>query len=1494
MPGTGRDPIAIIGIGCRYPGADGPDAFWRMLRDGVDAVGEVPPGRFDLAGVYDPRPEVPGTMHSKAGGFLERVDEFDAPFFAISPREAEHMDPQQRLLLETAHAALEDAGCRLDRVAGSRTGVFVGMCYNDYEDILFSRPDVLDLYATMGGSRFTAAGRLSHGFGLEGPSLVVDTACSSSLVAVHLACRSLREGECSLALAAGYNLILQPHVNICLEQGNVLAPDGRCKFADERADGYVRSEGVGVVVLKPLRAALADGDPIRAVILGSAVNHKGRRDGGLVSPSAASLQGVMRDAFTDAGVRPADVQYVEAHGTGTPRGDAVEIPALGAVLAEGRRPGRPCLVGSVKTNIGHSESASGIAGLIKVAMSLQHRAIPPSLHLEHLRTDVPWDDLPLEVCRRLTPWPATDGPARASFNSFGISGTNAHVVLEEAPRPSRDARAEPRPFELLVVSAKSPEALDRASANLAEHLRLDPQQALADAAYTSQAGRQPFDHRRFVVCRSSDEAAKVLHDPEAARGTLGVAASPAPPIAFLCSGVGDQYEDMTLGLYRSEPVFRDAIDRCCDVLRPLLGIDLRAALYPSLDSPGKPAPDGGIDLRRMLGRGDGRSGRLRGTTLAHCALISVEYAMAAWWRSLGVGPAALLGHSLGEYTAACLAGVFSLPDALRIVAERGLLVEKLPAGAMLGVGRSAQDVRPLLPAGAWLAADNSPATCLVSGRAEAIAALKAALGKREIPCQELDVTHAFHCPMMQPAAEALSRLIGTVEHRPPAVPFLSNVTGTRITAGEATDPVYWARHLCEPVRFAQGAAELLADPGRIGLEIGPGHALCAFAQESVPGRLLVPAVRHAWDRRPDERVLLEAVGKLWLAGVEPGWRALHGEPPPRRLHLPTYPFERQRYWIDRDEAAPRAGAGSNERLAPADWFSAVSWRQSLARPSAPPVALWILIGDPPGAVRLEARLAERGRVISFGADPAGCDAVAARLRGEREVRLVHLACLEPAASFDEAQQRGFHGLVRLAQALGNADVTGPVRLDLVTRGLFDVTGRETLSPEWATVLGPMRVIPQEYPGVTCRLIDLDPGEAVDDALFGELSLPGADPIVALRGGHRWVQAHERLEAPQGASGLLREGGVYLITGGTGGLGRALAEHLARTHRARLVLLSRSAGADAQAHATSAIEAAGGEAIAVAADVADPAALRAAVEKAERRFGPIHGVIHAAGVPGAGLIQLKTVAAAEAILAPKVGGALALAEVFAGRDLDFLAFYSTTAAIVGGLGQVDYCAANAFLDAFAVDLARRLRTRVVSIGWGPWQWDAWQATLTAAVPQMQEAMAAARAAYGITFEEGAAAFEAALSCGVPHVIVSPQDLDEMVRRHAAGIPTEIGRFLEAPARHARPALRSGYAAPAGSLEERIAGIWQEVLGIDGVGRHDDFFELGGHSLAGMRVAARLRGDFGVALPMRALFESRTVAAMAGAVEALLVAEVEAMDEAQAERWLQAHRGAGVGP
>ncbi len=1490
MPGTGRDPIAIIGIGCRYPGAEGADAFWRLLRDGVDAVGEVPPGRFDLDGVYDPRPDVPGTMHSKAGGFLDRVDEFDAPFFSISPREAEHMDPQQRMLLETAYSALQDAGCRADRIAGTRAAVFVGMCYNDYEDILFSRPDALDLYTTMGGSRFTAAGRLSHSLGLEGPSLVVDTACSSSLVAVHLACRSLREGECTLALAAGVNLILQPHVNICLAQGNVLAPDGRCKFGDEGADGYVRSEGVGVVVLKPLRAALADGDPIWAVILGSAVNHKGGRDGGLVSPGAASLQAVMRDAFTDAGVRPADVQYVEAHGTGTPRGDAVEIPALGAVLAEGRKPGAPCLIGSVKTNIGHTESASGVAGLIKVAMSLKHRAIPPSLHLDHPREDVAWDALPLRVCRELTPWPATDGPARASFNSFGISGTNAHVVLEEAPRLAPDARVPARPFELLVLSAKSPEALEQASADLAEHLRLGPDQPIDAVAHTTRTGRQPNEHRRFVVCRTIEDAERAHRAPDGAPS--GVAASARPPVAFLCSGVGDQYEDMTLGIYRAEPVFRDAVDRCCDALRPILGIDLRRELYPSLDSPREPRAAGGIDLRRMLSRGESRSGRLRATAVAHSALFAVEYARAAWWQHLGIRPAALLGHSPGEYTAACLAGVFSLPDALRIVAERGRLVEDLPPGAMLGVGLGAQDVRPLLPKGAWLAAENSPTTSLVSGTVESIEALRTDLARREVPFQQLDVTHAFHCPMMEPAADELARIVAAVERRPPALPFISNVTGAWITAGEATDPGYWARHLCSPVRFAQGAAALLADPAPIGLEIGPGHALCAFAQQSVPDRPLVHSVRPAWDGRLDERALLEAVGRLWLAGVEPDWRALSPGPPPRRVRLPTYPFQRQRYWIER--AAAAAAANRSARLAPADWLSAVSWKQSLARRAVPAGALWALVGDNRAAGPLRERLAELGRVISSPADAEGIDALAAHLRGERGVRLVYLPCLAPGAqfSFDETQQRGFHGLVRLAQALGNAGVAEPLHLDVVTAGLFDVTGREALAPQWATVLGPVRVIPQEYPGVTCRLIDLSPGQPDTDSLGAELLRASDESIVALRGRHRWVTACERIEAPQAPSSLLREGGVYLITGGTGGLGLAIAQHLARTRRARLALLSRTGVARPEALA--AVEAAGGQALVLAADVADTAALRAAVKTARRRFGPIQGVIHAAGVPGAGLIQLKTADAAAAVLAPKVRGALALAKVLAARNLDFLAFYSSTAALVGGLGQVDYCAANAFLDALAVHLSKRFPARVVSIGWGPWQWDAWQATLTAAVPQMQEAMAAARAAFGITFEEGAAAFERALSCGLPHVVVSPQDLDEMVRRHAAGIPTEIGRYLEAPSLHARPALRSGYTEPAGALEERIAGIWQEVLGIDRVGRNDDFFELGGHSLAGMRVAARLRGDFGVALPMRALFESRTVAALAASVEALLVAEVEAMDEAQAERWLQAHRGAGVKP
>ena len=938
---AGAEPVAVIGMGCRFPGAaGGPAAFWRLLRDGVDAVAPVPAERWDHESYYSPDPAAPGKTNSRWGGFLDEVDLFDAHFFGLSPAEAVQIDPQQRLLLEVAWEALEDAGLAPDRLAGSSAGVFVGIFMDDYRRLQLSDPRAIDAYVAPGSIFCMAANRLSYLLDLHGPSMALDTACSSSLLAVHLACQSLRAGECGIALAGGVNLILSPHSTIEMTKGGFLSPAGRCKAFDAAADGYVRSEGAGVVVLKPLSRALADRDPIYALVRGSAVNQDGRSNG-LTAPSRLAQEAVLREAYRRADVPAQSVQYVEAHGAGTPLGDAIEAAALGTVLAEGRDPGRPLAIGSVKTNIGHAEAAAGIAGFIKTVLALQARELPASLHCERPNPQIPFDRLALQVQRQLAPWPADGEAARAGVSAFGFGGTNVHVVLEEAPPTAIAPASSDRSWHLLLLSARSPAALETAASALARHLCEHPRLSLADAAYTLQAGRSRLAYRRAVWCRDREAAVRALEggDPGAVADHAG---SGERRLAFLLPGLGDHYPQMARGLYAGEPVFRYWLDCCAEALLPQLGCDLRDLLYG-----GRPAAEveaeataASLDLRALLRRGSSADRpacrELQRTELAQPALFAVEYALARLLMAWGLRPKALAGYSLGEYVAACLAEVFSLEDALALVAERARMIAQLPPGAMLAVPLGEAEVAPLLGSDVALAAVNGPALCVAAGSLPAVAALEERLAGSGVLSSRLAVSHAFHAPGREPLAAPLAGLVARLRPQPPRIPYLSNVTGTWITDQEATDPSYWARHLVGTVRFGDAVAELLHEPRAL-VEVGPG-ALGSFVRQhpachGEAARFVVPALRHEADGQPDGACLLRALGQLWLAGVSVDWEAYQRDRGRRKVRLPTTPFDRRRFWLD-GAAQPGgrsdAGGEPERRADPGRWFYAPSWRPSPA------------------------------------------------------------------------------------------------------------------------------------------------------------------------------------------------------------------------------------------------------------------------------------------------------------------------------------------------------------------------------------------------------------------------------------------------------------------------------------------------------------------------------------------------------------------------------------
>jgi phthiocerol/phenolphthiocerol synthesis type-I polyketide synthase D len=889
MQAERHDPIAVVGLGCRFPGADGPDAFWKLVSTGQDAIREIPADRWPADQFFDPDPDARGRMATRWGGFLDGIDRFDPEFFGIAPREAHSIDPQHRLLLEVAWEALEHAGVAPDRLRGSRTGVFVGLCSGDYFQLSVSRGyETIDTYLATGGSHSVASGRLSYVLGLEGPAVSIDTACSSSLMAVHLAARSLRQGECRMALAAGVNAILWPGSSIAMSRGRMMAADGRCKTFDARGDGFVRGEGCGVVVLKRLADAIADGDRVLALIRGTAANQDGRSNG-LTAPNGRAQTAVITDALADAGIAPAEVSYVEAHGTGTPLGDPIELHALGAALSPGRDARDLVQVGSVKTNIGHLEGAAGIAGLIKTILMLQARRIAPSLHFEQPNPFIDWASIPVTVPTSLAPWEPRQGRRVAGVSSFGFSGSNAHLILEEAPAPPVPAPVGERPVHLLALSARSGAALRDLAQRYERTLALDPDIALADLCCTASAGRAHFDHRVAFVARSTNELRAELGafaegrlDATMLRGEL--AAPDAPRVAFLFTGQGAQYVGMGAALLRREPVFRAALERCAATLDPILPSPLLATIHAA----------------------DPQDRRIHDTRFTQPAMLALQFALAELWRSWGIVPAAVMGHSLGEYAAAVVAGVISIEDALGVVAERARLMRAAPGeGAMLAAFADGDVVREYLAASpsVSVAAFNGPDNTVLSGPKADVARIQAALERAGIEVRPLEISHAFHSVMTDPVLDDFERAVARASLRPPQLTLISNLTGAVADEAIAT-PTYWRRHLREPVRFADGMARLVGLGTRLFVEIGPHPSLIAMARRYTTGEGLQWLASMRRDRDDVEQIT-ETLGALYVQGAPVDWSAYAAPRRARKIALPTYPFQRESYWIDVDTS--RAG-----------------------------------------------------------------------------------------------------------------------------------------------------------------------------------------------------------------------------------------------------------------------------------------------------------------------------------------------------------------------------------------------------------------------------------------------------------------------------------------------------------------------------------------------------------------------------------------------------------
>ncbi len=1475
--------VAIVGFSGRFPGARNLDDFWRDVRAGNEMIETFSDADLNDAGVSDLVRADP--LFVRRGTALDGAELFDAGFFGIAPREAQILDPQHRIFLECAWEALEHAGQSMDDRRRS-IGVYAGASMNTYLIAhILRHPALIEAVGgyqlMLGNDKDFLCTRVSYKLDLRGPSMTIQTACSTSLVAVEVACRALQAGECEVALAGGVSLSFPQRGGYLYQPGMILSPDGRCRPFDVDAAGTRAGAGAGIVVLKRLADALADRDTIHAVIRGAAVNNDGAAKAGYTAPSVDGQADVISMAHALAQVDPRSISYIEAHGTATPLGDPIEIAALTKVFRASTPDIGFCRLGSLKANLGHLDAAAGVAGLIKAVLALSKREIPPLANFSAPNPQLELEQSPFVASAEGSPWPSGATPRRAGVSSFGIGGTNAHVVIEEAP-PVSQTVAEPEEV-LLVLSAKTATALEQATANLADCLDARDDLALPDVAWTLQVGRKSFGYRRAVVARDRAQAARLLRQPKQPPVLTALHEGGARPVAFLFSGQGSQYPGMGAALYRAEPIYRDAIDRCAALLEPHLGLDLRDILYG----------DGGRDL-------------LDQTRITQPALFCTEYALASLWMRWGVLPKAMAGHSIGEYVAAHLAGVMSLEDALRIVAARGQLIQALPPGAMAAVHLSAAELRPLLAAGIEIAAVNGPGLCTISGPHEKLADALKRLEASGVEYRTLHTSHAFHSTMMEPALKPFESLLSTIKLAAPTVPYVSNVTGTWITAEQATSPAYYAAHLRQAVLFEAVVRTLAAERSLFLLEVGPGNVLTTLVRGILGNELAKHATSSLANPRrtdTDTKTLLEAAGRLWLAGVPLAWTDMAADGSPRRVPLPTYPFERKRYVVEPAPARELAQASGNSAALGDGTIRTYlpTWTRHDALSEGVPRAhgIWLVLGDAgvlASAVADALRAAGARPVLLEAGDVEG----ALRDLSASSDGVAGAILLSANGGANAAwDSEGYRTLIAVVAGLSAWERKEPARVIVATAQCQSVIDETVTRSAAATLCGAVLALPTELPGLDIRNVDLDLRDEGADmtgaahALVWEACSGSTESFVAYRRERRWVRRYEAVDlASDNTPDLpLKRGGAYLITGGLGGIGLKLAAWLAGTVSARLlltarrplpgrdewdVLLARSAADDwriAVIRSIREIEAAGGEVITWAADATDAHAMAEAIDMAVSRWGALDGVIHAAGIPGDGAIALRqTDEEARRIIAPKADGLAVLVSLLGDKPLDFVALMSSINSIVGAPGACAYSAANAVLDAF-VDSAERPAgwRRVLAINWGAWREVGMAANLVVPAARRAEREALLRAA--IAPEAGVAAFARILASGQRRVVVANFDLGQafaVLRRHLDAERAARANAAEAPATgpgakppevSTRPDLSSAFEPPATDTEIRLVAIWAELTGIANIGVHDDFFELGGHSLLATRVLARIGAVLGVRLSLRDVFDAPTIRQLA---------------------------------
>ncbi len=1482
--------IAIIGMSCRFPGAKNIDEYWSNLVNGTESISKFTKKELIEQGI--PPLHLESDKYVRSKGYLEDCDYFDADFFGYPPRDAMKMDPQIRLLHECSHEALESASYNLEKTE-AKVGAFFGANENQaWLNMLNDEigPEPSEQYDTfiLNFREYTAT-RVAHNMNLNGPAFTVLTACSTSLVAVHLACQSIQKGETDMALAGGASLTWPMKAGYDYRDGLMVSQDGHCRTFDKNASGTVFGDGVGVVVLKRLDAALQDGDHIHAVIKGSAINNDGNDKIGYTAPSQTGQEAVVKTALKSSGVDPKTVGYLEAHGTATMVGDPIEANAL--VNSYG--PTEPGFrkIGSVKTNIGHVNVAAGAAALIKVALSLENQKIPPHLNFNQINPEINYSPEYFTVGTELTDFKGLNAPQRAGVSAFGFGGTNAHMILEAPPSPETVSQV-PNP-NLITISGRSNWALQQRKKDLESFLSSHSETNIGDLALSLNEGRKHFKYRTHVVASHIDELISKLQ-----KQTFTTSERSDKKIAFLFPGQGSQYVGMGKDLYEQESVFKDSLNACEAIIQEKAGFSLLELIFPKNWTKTEEA-------------------RLAQTQFAQPAIFSISYSMAKLLQSWSINPHAVVGHSVGEYVAACLSGVFTLEEALTLIATRGKLIQQQPSGDMLAVTLSEKELKEYLSEDLSLAAVNAPSLSVISGASEAIGELQQLLKEKGIVAQSLKTSHPFHSHLMEPVLDEFELAFKeVVVPKSPKIDMISTVTGKVVRSGILSSADYWRKNIRQPVLFSRAVHGLIKNDDYLLLEVGPGNTLTGLIKMNKNAHTkqpIFPTLPSGHESGADAKAAtLNAIGGLWQNGFDPDWFGLRVQGA-KRIPLPTYPFERQKFSPSpkKAEKSQREAFVKNPDLK--EWFYTPTWKRSIKR---------------------EAEIKFKGikNWLIFSTNNELSDQVHQALKGgkQRVYRVYKGDKFEQISDFEyvidsnkledygllferlqklkklphhvihlwdysigerkKGDYQGFHSLLFFAQTLGKYNYIKDLNLTVVTDQAYQVIGNEAVNHRASELIGPIKVIPQEFSNVSSVHLDLKDddcsAEEMAEKVINETVGRMEEQILAYRNGHRWVQEFEKHPIDKTKSFSLRKDAVILLTGGLGGLGLVMAEFFCQHSKPVLIFTSRSkfpAQKDWETylkkHPVSDITRQkikrlkrlikkGARVHFIQSDIADLKKMKAGIAKAEKRFGSITGVVHAAGIPGEGIMQLREPKDVEKVMLPKIEGTDVLMKLFKAHELDYMLFCSSIASVLGGVGLTDYCSANHYMDSIAANTKLKGAGNIVSVGW-----DMWGETgmgLKTYVPKELKEWFDNELKNGITSKEGQEILKRILgSKGSPIITISTRDLqrkiDLWIKREFFKERDSQQAAEENKPKFSRPELTMSYVKPTTDTEKRVAKNWENLFGIDKIGRHDNFFEIGGHSLLATILVNKLRKEFSKNLSIRDIMDNPTVAEIATIVD-----------------------------